>query len=200
MGYCPFLILGRDIAVVSRQERRCVCNRRALRTIECLCVRKEGFVRMTEASRARGSMSRKLVATGFLRCSIATGDSLSQQRRLLLCRDRDLSVTTKSGAVRALGCINTILMLRYGNCVRDRSCVETRFWCCDRVGGLEGPALGRDNGLLVRTNAHDQCSACATERAAGANEGFCRDREFSIATDVTMFSIAIDSLRTPIAT
>ena len=88
VGYCPFPVLGRDIAVVSQQEGPGVHDRRA-------CAHDRGnYVREQVCLR-------RPVATGFLRCSVAIKDSLSRQRWPTLCCDRDFSVAIGSWAVRA---------------------------------------------------------------------------------------------------
>ena len=107
--------------------------------------------RMTEGQRVseRPCLGRP-VATGFLGCSVVTKDSLSLQRWLTLCRDRDFSVMTRSWAVRAFG-------------------VATLFWCHNK--GVE--LLG---WFCVSTQSLCHDSGVRT----GTIEESCRDREFSV--------------------
>ena len=70
------------------------------------------------------------VATGFLRCFVAIEDSLSRQRWLTLCRNRDFSVETGSWVVTAFG-------------------VATQFWCRDKGAELLGWFVSRRSFYVV---------------------------------------------------
>ena len=71
------------------------------------------------------------ITTGFLGCFVATEDSLSRQRWLTLCRNRELSIAIRSWVVKA-------------------------FWCRDR-----GAALCRDMKMGVKTMDDERAPVCA---------------------------------------
>ena len=102
------------------------------------------------------------VATSFIRCSVVTEDSLSRQRWVTLCRDRDFSVATESWAIRAFG-------------------IATQFWCCDKGAELMGwfcvvtQSLCRDSGAWT-----------------GAIKESCRDREFFVTTYFSRAPVATE--------
>ena len=110
VGYCLFPVLGRHTTdgVVTVGATTCTAGAPACRT--------EGLGRP--------------VATGFLRCFVATEDSLSRQRWLTLCRNRDFSVAKGSWAVRAFS-------------------VATQFWCRDKGAELLGWFVSRHSFYVV---------------------------------------------------